>query len=153
MWPENITGIEKGIYRSMNGNANELIAIGRIIKAGLPCSRVDVTSAKYDAIVDIEGTHRLLRIQIKGIRAKGTLSLKGGFRSGKQFDKNMEKRDYKYTKEDCDIILGIDSENGDCYIIPIEDTLEWGESISIKKISMYRERWSIFTHLQHQYAQ
>ena len=34
-WPENLTGIESGIFRTMNGNANELIAVGRIIKAVL----------------------------------------------------------------------------------------------------------------------
>lgn len=51
----------------MNGNANEMIAVGRVIKAGFPCSRVDVTNAKYDAIVDIGGHKKLLRIQIKGI--------------------------------------------------------------------------------------
>ncbi|WRF06031.1 hypothetical protein KVE59_01935 [Helicobacter pylori] len=52
-WVINLTGIDKGIFRTMNGNADELIAIGRVIKAGFPCSRVDVTNAKYDAIVDL----------------------------------------------------------------------------------------------------
>lgn len=58
--------IDKGIFRTMNDNADELIAIGRVIKAGFPCSRVDVTNAKYDAIVDLGGKQKLLRIQIKG---------------------------------------------------------------------------------------
>ncbi|WP_232260674.1 hypothetical protein [Helicobacter pylori] len=65
-WVINLTGIDKGIFRTMNGNADELIAIGRVIKAGFPCSRVDVTNAKYDAIVDLGGKQKLLRIQIKG---------------------------------------------------------------------------------------
>jgi hypothetical protein len=46
----------------MNGNADEMIAVGRVIKAGFPCSRVDVTNAKYDAIVDLGGYQKLLRI-------------------------------------------------------------------------------------------
>ncbi len=31
-WVINLTGIDKGIFRTMNGNADELIAIGRVIK-------------------------------------------------------------------------------------------------------------------------
>ena len=69
-WEINLTNIEGGVFRSMNGNADEMIAIGRVIKAGFPCSRVDVTNARYDAIVDIGGAKKLLRIQIKGIGGK-----------------------------------------------------------------------------------
>lgn len=64
----------------MNGNADEIIAIGRVIKAGFPCSRVDVTNVRYDAIVDI-GRNKLLRIQIKGT-AGGSIGFTGGHRSG-----------------------------------------------------------------------
>jgi hypothetical protein len=64
-WEINLTKIEEGVFRTMNGNANEMIAIGRVIKAGFPCSRVDVTNAKYDAIVDIGGSKQLLRINLE----------------------------------------------------------------------------------------
>ncbi len=86
-WVINLTGIGKGIFRTMNGNADELIAIGRVIKAGFPCSRVDVTNAKYDAIVDLGGKQKLLRIQIKGTGGD-TLNFTGGYRSGVQIDRN-----------------------------------------------------------------
>ncbi|WRD71712.1 hypothetical protein E5E61_02045 [Helicobacter pylori] len=85
-WVINLTGIDKGIFRTMNGNADELIAIGRVIKAGFPCSRVDVTNAKYDAIVDLGGRQKLLRIQIKGTGGD-TLNFTGGYRSGVQIDR------------------------------------------------------------------
>ena len=143
-WPENLTEIVPGIFRTMNGNANELIGVGRIIKAGFSCSRVDVTNARYDAVVDLGGQKKLLRIQIKGIRKKGQFSFIGGFRSGKQFKKDMEKRDYKYTIDDCDIFVGVDSENGDCYIIPVQDIAEWGNSKAVKDLVLYREKWDIF---------
>lgn len=45
-WKTNLTSIEKGVFRTMNGNADEMIAIGRVIKAGFPCSRVDATNGK-----------------------------------------------------------------------------------------------------------
>ncbi len=112
-WVINLTGIDKGIFRTMNGNADELIAIGRVIKAGFPCSRVDVTNAKYDAIVDLGGKQKLLRIQIKGTGGD-TLNFTGGYRSGVQIDRNAPKRTYKYTKKDCDLILGIDTRTSEC---------------------------------------
>lgn len=109
----------------MNGNADEMIAIGRVIKAGFPCSRVDVTNAKYDAIVDIGGCQKLLRIQIKGT-GTDSIGFTGGYRSGKQISREAPSRTYKYTEKDCDLIIGIDTNNGECYIIPIAE-LSHGE--------------------------
>ncbi|GAA7410444.1 hypothetical protein ckin10_01900 [Helicobacter pylori] len=52
------------------------------------------------------------------------MNFTGGYRSGVQIDRNAPKRAYKYTKKDCDLILGIDTRTSECYIIPIEDTQE-----------------------------
>lgn len=145
-WIINLTNIEDGIFRTMNGNADELIAIGRVIKAGFPCSRVDVTNAKYDAIVDIGGSKKLLRIQIKGT-GTGAIGFTGGYRSGKQIDRKAPSRVYKYTEKDCDLIIGIDTNNGDCYIIPIKDIEQWGNSKNIKDLQQYKENWQILIEL------
>ena len=112
-----------GVFRTMNGNADEMIAIGRVIKAGFPCSRVDVTNVKYDAIVDLSGIKKLLRIQIKGTGGS-SIGFTGGHRSGEQISRKALSWTYKYTEKDCDLIIGINSNNGDCYIIPIQDIKE-----------------------------
>ncbi len=130
----------------MNGNANEMIAIGMVIKAGFPCSRVDVTNAKYDAIVDIGGSKKLLRIQIKGTKNE-SIWFTGGYRSAKQINKDVPKRDYKYTESDCDLIIGIDSNNGECYIIPIADIKGWKNSKKFKDLQSYKENWQILIDL------
>ncbi|WRG71595.1 hypothetical protein E5E11_01670 [Helicobacter pylori] len=52
------------------------------------------------------------------------MNFTGGYRSGVQIDRNALKRIYKYTKKDCDLILGIDTCTSECYIISIEDTQE-----------------------------
>jgi hypothetical protein len=149
-WIINLTEIDNGIFRTMNGNADELIAIGRVIKAGFPCSRVDVTNAKYDAIVDIGGCQKLLRIQIKGT-GTDTIGFTGGYRSGKQINRDAPSRTYKYTEKDCDLIIGIDTNNGDCYIIPINDTKNWGNSKKLKDLEYYKEDWNILIELAKQY--
>lgn len=143
-WTINLTNIEKGLFRTMNGNADEMVAIGRVIKAGFPCSRVDVTNAKYDAVVDLGGSQKLLRIQIKGTSG-GSLNFTGGSRSGQQIrkDPSAPNRTYKYTKKDCDLIIGIHSENGDCYIIPIEDIGAWGNTKALSMLEHYKENWGL----------
>ena len=140
-WPVNETGIDPGIFRTINGNSDELIAIGRITKAGFPCSTPITTNGRYDAVVDI-GNNKLIRIQIKGTSI-GVAGFTGGGRSGKQVSREVAQRTYKYTKQDCDLILVLDGTNGDCYLIPIEDIEQWGNSKSLKKLQEYRENWNI----------
>lgn len=145
-WIINLTNIDNGIFRTMNGNADEMIAIGRVIKAGFPCSRVDVTNAKYDAIVDIGGCQKLLRIQIKGT-GTDSIGFTGGYRSGKQISREAPSRTYKYTEKDCDLIIGIDTNNGECYIIPIADIESWGNTRKLIHLQKYKENWAILIEL------
>jgi hypothetical protein len=140
-WPINLTKIAPGNFRSINGNADEMIGVGRCMKAGFPCSRVDITNGKYDAIVDVD-TKRLLRIQIKGT-GNGVIGFTGGTRSGQQISREAASRKYKYSAEDCDIILGVDGTNGECYIIPVDDIQAWGNSKKISALSEYKENWNL----------
>lgn len=131
-----------GIYRTMNGNSDELIGIGRCIKAGYACSKVEITNARYDAVIDPGlGDGRLIRVQIKGT-STGTLDFTGGSRSGRQIDRSAPSRTYVYTRSDCDLILGVDSNNGDCYLIPVDHLLRIGKQASLKKLAEYKENWS-----------
>ncbi len=141
MWPKNLTGINDGIFRTINGNSDEMIGVGRCMKAGFPCSRADVTNGRYDAIIDV-GNNRLLRVQIKGTSG-GSVSFTGGGRSGQQISREVAQRTYRYTAEDCDLILVVDGRNGDCYIIPIQDVENMGSSKSLNRLQNYKENWEI----------
>ncbi len=50
-------------------------------------------------------------------------------------------------KKDCDLILGIDTRTSECYIIPIEDTQEWGNTKSLSQLQHYKENWQILIDL------
>lgn len=145
-WLKNITKIEGGNYRTINGNADELIGIGRCIKAGFACSKVEVTNGRYDAVIDPGKGKRLLRVQIKGA-GNGSVSLTGGGRSGKQISREVRSRTYKYTSKDCDLILVVDSNTSECYIIPIKDIGDWGTTKSLSKLQEYKENWNILADL------
>lgn len=140
-WARNETQIEEGQFRTINGNSDEFIAVGRITKAGFPCSVPVTTNGRYDAIVDI-GNNKLIRIQIKGTSI-GTATFVGGGRSGQQISRSIQQRTYKYTKNDCDLILILDGTNGDCYLIPIDDITQWGNSKKLSQLQKYRENWEI----------
>ncbi|MDP2684975.1 MAG: group I intron-associated PD-(D/E)XK endonuclease [bacterium] len=141
MWEKNLTGINDGIFRTINGNADEMIGVGRCMKAGFPCSRADVTNGRYDAIVDV-GNNKMLRVQIKGTSG-GSVEFKGGGRSGQQINRDVAQRTYTYGPDDCDLILVVDGRNGDCYIIPIQDIQEMGGSRSLNKLQQYKENWNL----------
>lgn len=142
MWAKNTTGISAGEFRTVNGNADELIAIGRCIKAGFACSKVEITNGRYDAVIDLGHGGQLIRVQIKGT-SNGILGLEGGGRSGQQINRAVAQRTYIYSKKDCDLILGLDSNNGDCYIIPIEDIVHMGRSKKLANLLDYKENWDI----------
>ena len=141
LWEKNLTKLNDGIFRTINGNSDEMIGVGRCMKAGFPCSRADVTNGRYDAIIDV-GNNRLLRVQIKGTSG-GSVSFTGGGRSGKQISREVAQRTYKYSPDDCDIILVVDGRSGDCYIIPIQDVQKMGSSKSLNKLQKYKENWGI----------
>jgi len=141
MWARNLTKINDGIFRTINGNSDEMIGVGRCMKAGFPCSRADVTNGRYDAIIDV-GNNKLLRVQIKGTSG-GSVSFTGGGRSGKQISRTVEQRTYRYSPDDCDLILVVDGRNGECYIIPIDDIQQMSSSKSLDNLVAYKENWDI----------
>ena len=95
-WTRNYTKMDEGIYRTVEGNADEIIAIGRIVKAGFSCSRVDITNSRYDAVVESGKPGNILRIQIKGIGGN-SFNFTGGGRSGRQIDRTVTQKVRKYT--------------------------------------------------------
>ena len=153
-WARNLTKTDDGIFRTTNGSADELIGIGRTIKAGFNCSRVDIPNGRYDAIVDVGGGV-MLRIQIKGVgRNKkgkiGSVSFTGGGRSGQQINRAVKSRTYKYTAKDIDILMAVDSRNGECYIIPIKDLEKWGTTKALSTLQEYKENWDILVKKAHE---
>ena len=141
-WVKNLTSISGGEFRTRNGNADEMIVIGRVIKAGFICSKVDVTNAKYDAIIDLGIGKRVLRTQIIGPTTH-IISFNGGMRSGAQIDDTAPSRAHKYTKDDCDLIIAVNSNDGTCYILPIEDVETMGMTKALSQLGRYKENWQL----------
>ncbi len=133
----NSQNIERGKYMTMEGNADEMIVVGKLIKMGFNCSRVDVTNSKYDSVIDKNG--KLLRIQIKGT-STNSLSLICDWRSGTQIARGTTHAK-KVNKDDCDIFIGVSKDNARCYVIPAKDLTKFGNSVALSALIDYEEKW------------
>lgn len=142
----NINKIESGIMTANAGDSAEFIFVARAILAGFNCSKVDVRSSKYDAIIDFND--KLLRVQIKGISSGNSISFKDRDRGGQGIDHKHERNiGQRITSKDCDIYVAVDKQVGICYIIPMSwaDSFSDDEckSISLSKIQDFKENWDI----------
>ena len=141
---KNIVQMPPGSFRSIIGYAGESLAIGRALICGYNLFFKAWRDAKYDAVLDANG--HLYRIEIKQTTTV-TLSTSSGGRSGQQIDKTVASREAPISTIDCDFILGIQSLNGKCWIIPVEIV----EILKRKNLALYfldnfEEKWRIFTY-------
>lgn len=144
MWNKNITGVDGGQFRSLNGAADENIFIGKASKAGFFCFFKVWRDMPYDAVLDHEGV--LYRVEVKG-SSTGKFDLTRGGRSGAQINRNAASRKRRIVREDCDFVVCIDSNNGDCYILPV-DVLDVVEkcNLSTAFLDPFKEKWCLFIH-------
>ena len=144
MWNKNITSIGEGQFRSLNGAADENVFIGKASKAGFFCFFKVWRDMPYDAVLDHEGI--LYRVEVKG-SSTGKFDLTRGGRSGEQINRDVASRKRRIVREDCDFVVCVDSNNGDCYILPIDVLDVIGKStISELILTPFKEKWCLFIH-------
>ena len=147
MWEKNIIQHIPGIYRSLNGAADENIFIGKALKAGFFLFFKAWRDMPYDAVLDHEGT--LFRVEVKGAsinkKGKTQFNVTRGGRSGAQINKSAPSRTRLIGRNDCDFVVGVNSDNGDCYIIPT-DYIEIvsKKNLTTKTVEVFKEQWRLF---------
>lgn len=145
MWQKNITGLDtSGTFRSLNGAADENVFIGKASKAGFFCFFKVWRDMPYDAVLDYENI--LYRVEVKG-SSSGIYDLIRGGRSGAQIDRNAVNRTRRITRDDCDFVVCVDSNNGDCFILPV-DILDITNRQSFRTgaLEPFKEKWKLFIH-------
>ena len=145
MWQKNITGLDtSGTFRSLNGAADENVFIGKASKAGFFCFFKVWRDMPYDAVLDYENI--LYRVEVKG-SSSGIYDLTRGGRSGAQIDRNAVNRTRRITRDDCDFVVCVDSNNGDCFILPV-DILDITNRQSFRTgaLELFKEKWKLFIH-------
>ncbi len=140
-WQKNIKSIAGGNYNSLSGAAAENLFFARAQIAGFPCLSKEWRDLGCDGAV-LSG-NALYRVEIKG-SVKDSFNVTHGGRSGKQINREVNK-ERALSVEDCDFVVCVDINNGDCYIVPIDVVVIYGRSDMRKNsIKKYREKWQLF---------
>jgi hypothetical protein len=130
-----------GNFNGIQGAGNEQLVAARLLKHGFVVFFKLWGDTKYDMVIDCEGY--LFRAQVKGTRkslVKFTTRLRGGEA------KEHRKPTRFYTRDDCDLVIGVDSENGDCYVVPVVYSLAKGKVlIDFKDLQNFKERWDFIS--------
>jgi hypothetical protein len=132
------------------GSPAEILTMARILERGWTVSLPYGGKAGYDLLADT-GT-QLLRIQVKTIYL-------GNFKNRSRWvmdflkPKNRGHKWIKYSKADCDYIVGMCPENSRCFVFPVENcasrrqaSFDFGgtplrKSAKIKWAMSYEDAW------------
>ena len=144
----NKVNLDKGKFAATLGDAHEHIVIGLLIRVGLEVGKVDVSSGPYDLFIYAysapKGNRIFLRAQVKTIGATGSLHLGGGQRGGVDRVYKSGVKTYTYTTKHNDVIIGVDEDTLDLYIIPTMITEKrFKTSVSKNKLKIFKNNWDV----------
>ncbi len=143
----NITRKDKAAFAANLGDAHEFIVTGILIRLGFDVGVMQVKGVAYDlwllAYERPNGKKVSLRVQIKTISEGGSIRFVGGSRGGIDRIYKPKVKEYKYTTEHSDLIIGIDKNTFDLYLIPTRFIEKWGNSKSVGKMQPLKNNWDI----------
>ena len=155
-----------GKFATMLGNAHEFIVIGVLLQLGLEVGKVDASASAYDLFVyafkefDYEKdnpdtkTHAdriFLRTQIKTVN--GALSIGGGSRGGIDRTYKTDVKTYRYTTEHNDLVIGVDRNNLDFYILPTSlASKHFKKSIGTHRLAFFKNNYDILFNWEHDWS-
>lgn len=143
----NITGKGPAAFAALLGDAHEFIVTGILIRLGFDVGTMQVKGVAYDlwllAYEKTAGNNVSLRVQIKTISEGGSIKFTGGSRGGKDRIYIPKVKQYKYTTEHNDLIIGVDKNTFDLYLVPTRFIGKWGNSKSIRKLQVLKNNWDI----------
>jgi hypothetical protein len=141
----NIAERPPGTVRSITGYGAESLIIGRALLCGYNLFFKAWRDSKYDAVLEVNKI--LFRVEFKGTSTRN-LTLTSGGRTGKQISRLAGSREQVLSTEDSEILIGIDSACGVCWVIPTEIIKILGKrQIPITQIEPFKEKWGILKYL------
>ena len=142
----------EGLLASAKGFANENRLLAALLERGFNASRVDLPHSTYDIVVE-KSRHDILRVQVKTVGNKESISFKGGARGGKDRTYKSDVKTYTQSTQTSDIVVGVKTirDNGDkkvdFYFIPTLYIEKIGQgSLSIRRIPQAKNDWEILKH-------
>lgn len=138
----------KGRQASVEGFANEHIAVGILMKKYANVSLVDLPLSPYDIVIvrkQDDGTEDIIRAQVK--TAKKKIDFGGGGRAGVDRTYKSDVKTYTHSTLTSDVVIGlhcVNEEHFELYFVPtvlIEALRQ--KSISLTRVRALRENYEI----------
>lgn len=149
----NFTNIDKSKFDSNLGTAHELIVTGFLMRLGFDVSVSSVKGGPYDLLITAYNSgygsqQRIIRAQVK--TCSESIKFIGGIRGGvdraygqQQTTKQLVSKKYKYTTKDNDLLIGVQRDSCDMYLIPTIFLKAFGESRSVNRLKPLKNRWEL----------
>lgn len=137
---------QRGMQASVEGFANEHIAVGLLMKRYMNVSLVDLPLSPYDIIIVFKGKdgENIIRAQVK--TAKKNISFTGGSRGGADRYYRSDVKVYRQSTETSDVVIGVEPNGNkfDLYFVPtcLIEMLNQ-KSISLGKIQNFKNNFEI----------
>lgn len=153
LFDQNLNQIDKSKFDSNLGTAHELIVTGFLMRLGFDVSVSSVKGGPYDLLITVYtkgygSKEKIVKAQVK--TCSQSIKFIGGIRGGadraytqKQTTKELVSKKYKYTTKDNDLIIGVRRSTCDMYLIPTVFLKHFGESKSINKLKLLKNRWEL----------
>lgn len=148
----NIAQVEQAKFPSYLRNAHQLLVAGILVRLGFDVWLATAKGGPYYAHIavfqDGPGSARhLLRAQVRTVSPGGTLSFVAGRRGGINREYISGVKEYVYTTEHNDLIVGVDPNTLDLYLVPTIFVESLGQkSITIRKLQNLKNNWDILLH-------
>lgn len=149
----NVTGKLKGKFEALLGDAHQLIVAGILIRLGFNVSLVALKGEPFDLVVfayEKPGGREIpLRCQVRA--SHKSVKFIGGTRGGVDRIYRSDVKKYKYTTEHNDLIIGVDIDTLDFYLVPTKFIINWGESKAFSKLQPLKNNWDILLNWNEEY--
>jgi hypothetical protein len=151
----NVTNLDPSKHDALLGDAHELLVAGILTRLGFEVGLLAAKGAPYDiwiiAYSDPKKTQRVpLRVQIK-TAGTGSVRFVAGTRGGIDRKYISGVKEYKYSVRDNDLIIGVDKDTLDLYLIPTRFISKWGKTKSLKKLQILKNKWELLLNWNDKY--
>lgn len=151
----NITGRLKGKYEAVLGDAHQFIVAGILMRLGFIVSLVALKGEPFDLIVYAfekpGGKVIPLRCQVRA--SHKSLKFTAGTRGGVDRIYKPDIKKYKYTTEHNDLLIGVNVDTLDLYLVPTKFIANWGESRAFSKLEPLKNNWEILLNWNEEYLE
>jgi hypothetical protein len=151
----NVTGKLKGKFEALLGDAHQFIVAGILIRLGFTVSLVALKGEPFDLIIyahETPGGREIpLRCQVRA--SHKSVKFTGGTRGGVDRIYKPGIKKYKYTTEHNDLIIGVNIDTLDLYLVPTKFIANWGESRAFSKLKPLKNNWEILLNWNEEYLE